>query len=269
MGDAGWHRHSRVRSRAITLNHDARRWLSLGLPGDLPAVVRGSTANGSEAVTTARAAQPDPRPQRPCPPSPSRPKCHHPAYQLTPPANGRAVTGAFCMMALQERRTAARRLIPWPWTLASPAAPGIRDTRQQPGGHPPGAGTAPANRIDAGLGQVNLGSTTARRITCDPARSAYRNLAIAAEICRTARRARTGWVAIGRYHRPAGGAPAARYRRQRPPAPDPRAPGRALHFPLAQGSMPWRILLPRPRRCCPPPPTLQDPRPATKSSSRR
>jgi integrating conjugative element protein (TIGR03759 family) len=31
---------SRVRARTITLNHDAGRWLSLGLPGDLPAVVR-------------------------------------------------------------------------------------------------------------------------------------------------------------------------------------------------------------------------------------
>ena len=30
----------RVRARAITLNHDAGRWLSLGLPGELPAVVR-------------------------------------------------------------------------------------------------------------------------------------------------------------------------------------------------------------------------------------
>ena len=30
----------RVRNRTITLNHDAGRWLSLGLPGDLPAVVR-------------------------------------------------------------------------------------------------------------------------------------------------------------------------------------------------------------------------------------
>lgn len=29
----------RVRSGAITLNHDGGRWLSLGLPGDLPAVV--------------------------------------------------------------------------------------------------------------------------------------------------------------------------------------------------------------------------------------
>ncbi|MEB1846798.1 TIGR03759 family integrating conjugative element protein [Xanthomonas campestris pv. campestris] len=31
---------ARVRARIITLNHDAGRWLSLGLPGELPAVVR-------------------------------------------------------------------------------------------------------------------------------------------------------------------------------------------------------------------------------------
>ncbi len=31
---------ARVRSGNITLNHDGGRWLSLGLPGDLPAVVR-------------------------------------------------------------------------------------------------------------------------------------------------------------------------------------------------------------------------------------
>lgn len=30
----------RVRARSITLNHDAGRWLSLGLPGELPGVVR-------------------------------------------------------------------------------------------------------------------------------------------------------------------------------------------------------------------------------------
>ena len=35
---------ARVRSGSITLNHDGGRWLSLGLPGDLPAVVR--EANG-------------------------------------------------------------------------------------------------------------------------------------------------------------------------------------------------------------------------------
>jgi len=31
---------AKVRARTITLNHDAGRWVSLGLPGDLPAVVR-------------------------------------------------------------------------------------------------------------------------------------------------------------------------------------------------------------------------------------
>lgn len=31
---------ARVRARTITLNHDGGRWLSLGLPGQLPAVVR-------------------------------------------------------------------------------------------------------------------------------------------------------------------------------------------------------------------------------------
>lgn len=31
---------ARVRARAITLNHDAGRWLSLGIAGDLPVVVR-------------------------------------------------------------------------------------------------------------------------------------------------------------------------------------------------------------------------------------
>ena len=31
---------ARVRARTITLNHDAGRWLSLGLPGELPAMVR-------------------------------------------------------------------------------------------------------------------------------------------------------------------------------------------------------------------------------------
>ena len=31
---------ARVRAGSITLNHDGGRWLSLGLPGDLPAAVR-------------------------------------------------------------------------------------------------------------------------------------------------------------------------------------------------------------------------------------
>jgi integrating conjugative element protein (TIGR03759 family) len=30
----------KVRARTITLNHDGDRWLSLGLPGELPAAAR-------------------------------------------------------------------------------------------------------------------------------------------------------------------------------------------------------------------------------------
>ena len=90
----------------------------------------------------------------------------------------------------------------------------LRHTAEACAGHAPSARPHPANRIDVGLGQVNLGYHAHRyEQPCDLL-DPYRNLAIAAEILRSStRRARTGWIAIGRYHRPAGGAPAARYRR--------------------------------------------------------
>ena len=72
----------------------------------------------------------------------------------------------------------------------------------------------PANRIDAGLGQVNLGYHTHRYTQPCELLDPYRNLAIAAEILREQHTPGEDWLlAIGRYHRPAGGAPAARYRR--------------------------------------------------------
>jgi len=72
----------------------------------------------------------------------------------------------------------------------------------------------PPTRIDVGLGQINLGYQQHRyRQPCellDP----YRNLAIAADILKEHRRVDEDWLlAIGRYHRPAGGDAAARYRR--------------------------------------------------------
>ncbi|HCE7931693.1 TPA: lytic transglycosylase domain-containing protein, partial [Pseudomonas aeruginosa] len=71
-----------------------------------------------------------------------------------------------------------------------------------------------ANRIDVGLGQVNLGYHAHRyEHPCDLL-DPYRNLAIAVEILQEQHTPGEDWlVAIGRYHRPAGGAPAARYRR--------------------------------------------------------
>lgn len=72
----------------------------------------------------------------------------------------------------------------------------------------------PAHRIDAGLGQVNLGYHRHRYTQPCELLDPYRNLAIAAEILREQHTPGEDWLlAIGRYHRPAGGAPAARYRR--------------------------------------------------------
>src|SRR5690606_215667 len=71
----------------------------------------------------------------------------------------------------------------------------------------------PATRIDAGLSQINLGYHPQRYAQPCDLLDPYRNLAIAAEILREQHVEGEDWLlAIGRYHRPAGGAPAARYR---------------------------------------------------------
>jgi len=138
-----------------------------------------------------------------------------PAYQLAAQRAGIPSTVLYAV-ALQEsgiRRN--QRLVPWPWSL-NVAGQSLRfDTRIQ-------ACTAlrqalrdtPSTRIDVGLAQINLGHQRHRyRQPCeliDPTR----NLSIAAEILKEQHRPDEDWLlAIGRYHRPAGGEPAARYRR--------------------------------------------------------
>ena len=72
----------------------------------------------------------------------------------------------------------------------------------------------PHTRIDAGLGQINLGYHKHRFTSACDLLDPYRNLAIAAEILNEQHTSGEDWLlAIGRYHRPAGGEPAARYRR--------------------------------------------------------
>jgi hypothetical protein len=72
----------------------------------------------------------------------------------------------------------------------------------------------PRTRIDVGLGQINLGYHPRRyRQPCDLL-NPYDNLAITADILRGQRQPGEDWLpAIGRYHRPAGGAAAQQYRR--------------------------------------------------------
>ena len=72
----------------------------------------------------------------------------------------------------------------------------------------------PHTRIDAGLGQINLGYHQQRYASPCDLLDPYSNLAIAAEILKEQHTSGEDWLpAIGRYHRPAGGEPAARYRR--------------------------------------------------------
>lgn len=118
-------------------------------------------------------------------------------------------------IALQESGLEHRgRFVPWPWTLNVAGTP-MRFGRQAM------ACTAlrralqrtPALRVDVGLGQINVGYHAHRyRDPCELLDS-YRNLAIAATILREQYRPNEPWLmAAGRYHRPAGGALASRYR---------------------------------------------------------
>jgi hypothetical protein len=137
-----------------------------------------------------------------------------PAYQVAAQRAGIPSTVLYAV-ALQESGTrVGGRLVPWPWTLnvagtsqryatRAEACTGLREALRR----------TPATRIDAGLGQINLGYHPQRYAQLCDLLDPYRNLAIAAEILREQHVAGEDWLlAIGRYHRPAGGAPAARYR---------------------------------------------------------
>ncbi len=138
-----------------------------------------------------------------------------PAYQL---AAQRAGIPSPVLFAVALQESGARlhgRLIPWPWTLNVAGRAERYATRAEAcAGLRRALARTPASRIDAGLGQVNLGYHAHRyEHPCDLL-DPYRNLDIAADILLEQRTPGGDWmVAIGRYHRPAGGEPAARYRR--------------------------------------------------------
>jgi soluble lytic murein transglycosylase-like protein len=137
-----------------------------------------------------------------------------PAYQLAAQRAGIPSTVLFAV-ALQESGTRmAGRLVPWPWTLNVAGTPQRFATRAEAcTGLRQALKRTPATRIDAGLGQINLGYHPQRYAQPCDLLDPYRNLAIAAEILREQHVTGEDWLlAIGRYHRPAGGVPAARYR---------------------------------------------------------
>ncbi len=130
-------------------------------------------------------------------------------------AGGCAIAGAVRGGTAGNGTRLRGRLIPWPWTLnvagqseryatRAAACAGLRRALVR----------APVSRIDAGLGQINLGYQAHHYDNPCDLLDPYRNLALAAEILQEQHESGEDWlVAIGRYHRPAGGEPAARYRR--------------------------------------------------------
>ena len=138
-----------------------------------------------------------------------------PAYQLAAQRAGISSTVLYAV-ALQEsgvRRNG--RIVPWPWSLNVAGQSHRYATRADAcAGLQQAIRATPHTRIDAGLGQINLGYHQQRYSTACDLLDPYRNLAIAAEILHEQHTPGEDWLlAIGRYHRPAGGEPAARYRR--------------------------------------------------------
>lgn len=107
------------------------------------------------------------------------------------------------------------RLIPWPWTLnIAGAAERYRNRRHACNALRRALLHVPATRVDAGLGQVNVGFHGDRVSEPCGLLDPYLNLAITATLLRESRRPGEDWLtAAGRYHRPAGGPAAAQYRR--------------------------------------------------------
>ena len=138
-----------------------------------------------------------------------------PAYQLAAQRAGIPSTVLYAV-ALQEsgvRRNG--RIVPWPWSLNVAGQSHRYATRADAcAGLQQAIRATPHTRIDAGLGQINLGYHQQRYSTACDLLDPYRNLANAAEILHEQHTPGEDWLlAIGRYHRPAGGEPAARYRR--------------------------------------------------------
>ena len=108
------------------------------------------------------------------------------------------------------------RWIPWPWTLNVAGVPHRFASEAQACAALKWAlKSIPSHRVDVGLGQIDVryyGGEVAR--PCDLL-NPYLNLLLAARILSGFHRAGENWMlAVGRYHRPAGGVPAETYRRE-------------------------------------------------------
>jgi hypothetical protein len=137
-----------------------------------------------------------------------------PAYQLA--THGTVVpSDVLYAVALQESGTSLHgKRVPWPWTLNVASVPYRFATR---------AAACIAlleaiaqvgeKRVDAGLGQLNIGWQRQRFAHPCDVLDPYLNLSLTTQILAEHKAKSRSWTdAAGRYHRPAGGQAAARYR---------------------------------------------------------
>ncbi|MDQ7914244.1 transglycosylase SLT domain-containing protein [Pseudomonas sp. 102515] len=145
----------------------------------------------------------------------AQPQLPPPAYQLAAQHAGVPSLVLYAIALQESGRRWQGRSVPWPWTLnVAGEAKRFANRHTACSGLVKAMDSTPDRKIDVGLGQINLGYHR-HRVThpCDLV-DPYQNLAIAAAILVEQRAAAPDWpAAIGRYHRPAGGALAARYQR--------------------------------------------------------
>ncbi len=216
-GDAGRHRRRPRALRTITLNHDAGRRLSLGLPWR--SARRGARQRPTAAAVTRRAGcAPWSSASAPMPPSSSA-EVPPPAYQL-------AAQQAACRRRCCSAESGARlrgRLIPWPWTLNVAGRAERYATRAEAcAGIRRALARTPVNRTTP-ASAVNLATTrTATRIPASCSTHTATSPSPRKSCRSSTRRARTGWSPSAATTAPRAGRPPP-LPPQRPPAPDPRA----------------------------------------------
>lgn len=145
----------------------------------------------------------------------AQPQLPPPAYQLAAQQAGVPSLVLYAIALQESGRRWQGRSVPWPWTLnVAGEAKRFANRHTACTSLLQAMDTTPDRKIDVGLGQINLGYHR-HRVTrpCDLL-DPYQNLAIAAAILVEQRAVTPDWpTAISRYHRPAGGALAARYQR--------------------------------------------------------
>lgn len=136
------------------------------------------------------------------------------AYQLAATDAGIPSDVLYAVALTESGLRLDERIRPWPWTL-NIAGQGrfFRSRDDACAVLIVALQNTPAKRVDVGLGQINYGYHGQRVSHPCELLDPYLNLSIAADILKNHYRSTEGWlVATGRYHFPAGGERARRYR---------------------------------------------------------